>query len=401
MKESEKKISIIIPCHNSSGFLNRPWKSLLAQTMPMEDLEIFFVDDASDDGGRTWDTLTSFEKEYPDSVAIMHLDENMRQGGARNAALPYASGQYLMFLDSDDALRPDACEKLFCKAEAAKADLVEFSFTFVMDKSAEGSADSGGSQSTNGGADSDGGQGAGGSADSVGSRSTAGGVDSGCSQSVDDNLHSREELCVIESPVQRRGFLLPFPAEKSSPWVNSGALNKFYRSDFVRKTGAFFAEHTRFEEPLFVYPQLLYANRILLLPDHPYLYFLRPGSTVTGDWSESFLESPDVKIQLLENLLHRTEQYQTYHEEIEFYMIWSLYMETLEMAGRRDEVKLPAEAMVAIQQTIIKCFPDFEKNTYLAEMPVKMRDFFSTIREMPRTTQDVEAKENQARRALG
>ena len=51
---NNKKISIIIPCHNSSETLDNAWNSLKNQTLGIENIECIFVDDASDDDGKTW-----------------------------------------------------------------------------------------------------------------------------------------------------------------------------------------------------------------------------------------------------------------------------------------------------------------------------------------------------------
>ncbi len=48
------------------------------------------------------DNPQEFERAYLDSIMVIHLDENLRQGGARNVALKYASGEYIAFLDADD-----------------------------------------------------------------------------------------------------------------------------------------------------------------------------------------------------------------------------------------------------------------------------------------------------------
>lgn len=41
-------------------------------------------------------------KKYPDMIAAVHLDENGRQGRARNIGLEYARGEYIGYVDSDD-----------------------------------------------------------------------------------------------------------------------------------------------------------------------------------------------------------------------------------------------------------------------------------------------------------
>ena len=92
--ENNRSVSIIIPCHNSDATLKRCWNSIKNQSMDLGSMEIFFVDDASDDNNATWEMLLEIENEAPESVIILHLEENMRQGEARNAVLPYIHGKY-------------------------------------------------------------------------------------------------------------------------------------------------------------------------------------------------------------------------------------------------------------------------------------------------------------------
>lgn len=91
-----KKVSVIIPCYNAVKWLPKCFLSLVQQTIGIEDIELIFVDDASDDNGATWAMLQEFEAAYPDNIMVIHLDDNMRQGGARNVALQYASGNILL-----------------------------------------------------------------------------------------------------------------------------------------------------------------------------------------------------------------------------------------------------------------------------------------------------------------
>ena len=56
-----KKISIIIACHNCADTVPDTWASLKGQSIGVEHLECIFVDDASDDGGKTWQSLVAIE----------------------------------------------------------------------------------------------------------------------------------------------------------------------------------------------------------------------------------------------------------------------------------------------------------------------------------------------------
>lgn len=76
-----KKVSVIVPCHNAAKWLPQCFLSLVQQSIGIDGLELIFVDDASDDEGATWALLEEFERAYPESIMIIHLEENLRQGG--------------------------------------------------------------------------------------------------------------------------------------------------------------------------------------------------------------------------------------------------------------------------------------------------------------------------------
>ena len=104
-----KKISVIIPCYNAQAYIPRCLHSIFSQTIGMETLEIILVNDASTD--HTLDILLQFENKFPDSVIVVNLEQNIRQGGARNVGLSYASGEYVAFLDADDWWEEDKLKK--------------------------------------------------------------------------------------------------------------------------------------------------------------------------------------------------------------------------------------------------------------------------------------------------
>ena len=93
-----------------------------------------FVDDASDDAGETWALLEEFERAYPESIMIIHLEENLRQGGARNVALGYATGEYLAFVDADDFVEKDFLEKVYRRAVESEADIVQFDYVYYTER---------------------------------------------------------------------------------------------------------------------------------------------------------------------------------------------------------------------------------------------------------------------------
>ncbi|MFD4627610.1 CDP-glycerol glycerophosphotransferase family protein [Streptomyces sp. NPDC058475] len=97
------RFSIIVPVFKVQGFLRECLDSVLDQSYA--DLEVIAVDDCSPDGcGAILDAYAARDPR----VRVLHLPENVGLGRARNAGMPYATGDYLFFLDSDDTLTPGA-----------------------------------------------------------------------------------------------------------------------------------------------------------------------------------------------------------------------------------------------------------------------------------------------------
>lgn len=109
------KVSIIVPVHNSEKYLHKCVDSLLAQTLP--DIEIILVDDCSSDSSPT--LIRNYVNQNPGKVRGLYLEENLRQGGARNRGMSVAQGTYLCFVDSDDFVEPDMCRALYKAAQGA------------------------------------------------------------------------------------------------------------------------------------------------------------------------------------------------------------------------------------------------------------------------------------------
>ncbi|MFC8821126.1 bifunctional glycosyltransferase/CDP-glycerol:glycerophosphate glycerophosphotransferase [Streptomyces rochei] len=118
------RFSVIVPCFKVQGFLRECLDSVLDQSF--RDIEVVAVDDCSPDGcGAILDEYAALDER----VRVLHLEENVGLGRARNAGLPLATGDYLFFLDSDDTLTPGALRAMADRlAEAEDPDVLVFDY---------------------------------------------------------------------------------------------------------------------------------------------------------------------------------------------------------------------------------------------------------------------------------
>lgn len=114
-------VSIIVPIFNVVPYLRQCLDSIVNQTY--QDLEIILVDDGSTDGCAT---LADEYAMRDNRIQVIH-QANMGLSAARNAGISRASGQYILFIDSDDYIAPNACETLVKAAENGQYDVVVFS----------------------------------------------------------------------------------------------------------------------------------------------------------------------------------------------------------------------------------------------------------------------------------
>lgn len=96
--------SFIVPIYNAESYLNRCVDSILNQSYP--NLELFLVDDGSTD--QSLQICKSYSQK-DGRVSVIH-QENKGQGAARNAALEKVKGDYILFIDADDAIHADTLQ---------------------------------------------------------------------------------------------------------------------------------------------------------------------------------------------------------------------------------------------------------------------------------------------------
>ncbi|MBQ9024228.1 MAG: glycosyltransferase family 2 protein [Bacilli bacterium] len=114
------KVSVIIPAYNAENFIRKSLDSVVNQVY--KNLEIIVVDDASTDSTK------KIIKEYADKddrIIPFYQASNKGVSSARNIGLKAVSGEYVVFVDSDDELTPDAIRRMVDMADKYNSDFID------------------------------------------------------------------------------------------------------------------------------------------------------------------------------------------------------------------------------------------------------------------------------------
>jgi len=310
-------ISIIIPCHNVENYIMRCFDSLRNQTIGLDRLELIFVDDASTD--HTWDKLQEIEQMAPDSVCIIRLEENMRQGGARNIGLSYASADYIGFVDSDDWTEPDMYEQLYKAVTSSKSDLA-----FCRHIRDNGKGDLYLSEKSK-------------------------------MDYFAENYQKKDRTLYIHTDEQRTEFIV-------SNVIGYGVWDKLFRKDFLLDNEIFFPEHLVYEDIYFGSMIYLYARQVHIVERRLYHYFINDESTV-----------------LVRNHSHHRDLYQInyakwnayirlgfldrFRAALEFDFLMTFYMSGMKMLALRFD-RIPFDDFMELKKGTLERIPHYKNNPY-------------------------------------
>jgi len=214
---NQPKVSVIVPVFNTKPYLRQCLDSLVAQTLP--ETEVICVDNGSTDG--SYELLKTYAQDHTSIVVIRHTEG--RRGGAVNAGIAIAKGQYVGFVDSDDFVAPEMYATLCSVAQSFMADVVICNArTYIQDHG-------------------------------YGATSLPAAV-----------LSNREPFTIDRRPALLR---------------NSTSWNRLFKHDFITRHHIRFPQGLYGQDQLFVIKALTLADRIVTVPDILYFYRKnRPGS---------------------------------------------------------------------------------------------------------------------------
>ena len=120
-KSAFPAVSVIIPMYNAQLYVAETLDSLLAQTF--QDFEVIVVDDCSTDTGAA--IVESYAEKFDGRLTLTRMKKNSGSPGApRNKGLTFSRGEYVFFMDADDALTRTGLEEMYTLAKDYDADCV-------------------------------------------------------------------------------------------------------------------------------------------------------------------------------------------------------------------------------------------------------------------------------------
>lgn len=128
--KSEIKVSITVPIYGVEKYIERCAVSLFEQTY--NNIEYIFVNDKTKDNSISilYDVISRFNRS--DKVKVIEHENNKGLAGARLTGLKNATGDYIMFVDSDDFIEPNAVERMVFEIEKDNSDIVISGFNHVF-----------------------------------------------------------------------------------------------------------------------------------------------------------------------------------------------------------------------------------------------------------------------------
>lgn len=337
-----EKISIVVPCYNVEGVLDRCLQSIVDQSIGLEFLEIILVNDASTDC--TYEKLCEWEQRFPDHIMVINCPENGRQGTARNIGMSYATGSYIGFVDSDDWIDKKMYEVLYEAITQYNCEVAAILFQRELE-------------------------------DGRVVRST---------KKFQSN--QRHE---IRSKEDRKQFL-------TKGGLPGGVYTKLYRRDFIINNQLYFPEKLFYEDNFWGALVGYSLSSYVVIDKVLYHYMINDNSTTMGSGARH-LDRLKVDVMTVEELKNR-EFWQEYHDEIERSFLKSYWCMMLRRMILQFPV-FPYDILDIMRKTVKILFPDYMKNPYLTSFSLEDKVFLELI-ELKLSREEMEQAVQKYRKAF-
>lgn len=239
-------LSVIIPVYNVEKYICECLLSVLEQNC--NDVEIIIIDDGSTDS--SFSLCKQIEEEFSNRNIKVIQQENKGLSVVRNIGMEIASGEYIMFLDSDDMLVQNSISILIEYIEQYNADV------YLYDSIVKNETD----------------------------------------ETINETEFQRSN-CVVSRVMSGVEYMANWYVQTHM----FPACFCLFRADYLKKRAFLFTEGKIHEDISFSFKTVLFAEKILYIPKNLYIRRCRPGSITT---SKSFHKSYDGILTALEECVY-------------------------------------------------------------------------------------------------
>lgn len=295
-------LSVIVPCYNVEAYVERCIQSILHQTIGLDKMEILLVNDASTD--HTLDILKNYEKQYPQNIHVIDLEQNAGLSHARNVGIKHASTEYIAFVDSDDWIQPEMYEDLYVNGIAQGCDLAMCGIQRCTEYPARQSGD----------------------------------VECGIVDVQADDIR----LSLLE---EYR--------------TDVYATNKIYKKLNLITQDIFYPEGLCYEDNYVGFLMMLVCNRIYITKKEYYCWFKNPGS-ITGK-NKNILD----RIQVQKYLLEKTKRmgfYEPFADIIDYNFFEKVFVECF--IAYENSGTISIDKIQELKDIILEAIPEIMDNPY-------------------------------------
>lgn len=307
MEKSVKPIiSIIIPCFNVELYISKCIESLVNQTIGLDKLELIFVNDASTD--TTLDILLEYEKRYSENITVINLDTNVKQGGARNVGMQYATAEYLGFVDSDDWVELNMFEHLYNNIIKYDCDIVGCG---MLRNFADG-------------------------------------------RCIEIAIETLDSFCKDMTVIEGADII---------PNLNGGVYTKIYRASIIFDNNIWFPEHISYEDNYWGSIVALNVKSIMYIKEYLYHYRENFCSTTLKRNAMSHFDRLEIEIMKIKKY-KELGVFDRFYEIFEREFLCMYFFNTLHIMFKRfDNVQY--NIFLEMQNTVKKYFPNYLDNIYM------------------------------------
>lgn len=256
------KISVIMPIYNSKSYMKKSVDSVLNQSL--KEIELICVNDCSKDNSLK--ELKRLQKK-DSRIKILNNTNNVGPGESRNKGILSSKGEFILFVDSDDWLELDACEKLYQIAVTEKAEVF-----YIRPKIVHG------------------------------------------------NKIVLDKRLFKKGDVKNREKVFKKNLRRKVAWA---PWSKMIKRDLLIKNKIFFPKIHIAEDMVFSVKVLEFAKNISECGEYLYNYLIREGSLMSYKNSERRIENYLESIKLVENFMKDRNIYKKYEKEFIHFKLYN------------------------------------------------------------------------------